>query len=110
MVVADYGARSRAEGVHQPTEAGGAAQVYFLAYSAKGPVQLPYRKVDQPARTLVAVDGATGGNDDLHWPQRDGLKWTHLAPVVVGSDVDGWPGRNACCGCRREGRDPRGEA
>jgi hypothetical protein len=26
-------------------------------------------------------------NDDLHWPRRDGLKWTHLASVVVGVDV-----------------------
>jgi len=26
-------------------------------------------------------------NDDLHWPQCDGLKWPHLASVVVGVDV-----------------------
>jgi hypothetical protein len=23
------------------------------------------------------------GYDDLHWPHRDGLKWTHLASVVM---------------------------
>ena len=28
------------------------------------------------------------GNDGLHWPRRDGLKWPHLASVVVGVDVD----------------------
>ena len=26
-------------------------------------------------------------NDGLHWPRRDGLKWLHLASVVVGVDV-----------------------
>ena len=26
-------------------------------------------------------------NDGLHWPRRDGLKWPHLASVVVGVDV-----------------------
>jgi len=29
-----------------------------------------------------------GENDGLHWPRRDGLKWPHLASVVVGVDVD----------------------
>jgi hypothetical protein len=28
-----------------------------------------------------------GENDGLHWPRRDGLKWPHLASVVVGVDV-----------------------
>ena len=28
-----------------------------------------------------------GGSDGLHWPRRDGLKWPHLASVVVGVDV-----------------------
>ncbi len=26
-------------------------------------------------------------NDGLHWPRRDGLKWPHLASVVVGVDL-----------------------
>ena len=27
------------------------------------------------------------GNDGLHWPRRDGLKWPHLASVVCVVDV-----------------------
>jgi hypothetical protein len=40
---------------------------------------------------LARVSRAAGGsaeNDGLHWPRRDGLKWPHLASVVVGVDVD----------------------
>ena len=34
-----------------------------------------------------------GRSGRLQWPHRGRLKWPHFASVVVGSDVDGWPGR-----------------
>ena len=40
------------------------------------------REVRQPRSTCEAAEQAR-----LHWPRRDGLKWPHLASVVVGVDV-----------------------
>ena len=38
-------------------------------------------------RLTARLAERVGENDGLHWPRRDGLKWPHLASVVVGVDV-----------------------
>ena len=38
-------------------------------------------------RTKDGLRVSSVGNDGLHWPRRDGLKWPHFASVVVGVDV-----------------------
>jgi len=53
-----------------------------------GTVRVRHGKGDK-SRT-VGIDEQTAAlleNDGLHWPRRDGLKWPHLASVVVGVDV-----------------------
>ncbi len=46
-------------------------------------------KVGSPETSRAVRKECSGGlcgNDGLHWPRRDGLKWPHLASVVVGVD------------------------
>jgi hypothetical protein len=50
-------------------------------------VESPAARVLQEMPAGGLPRAGTAENDGLHWPRRDGLKWPHLASVVVGVDV-----------------------